>query len=349
MKPSPSPPSSAPPRSRPPSAEATAHSSWARLLALALRARGRDPAPLFASAGLDLASIEDPDARLPARAFSRLWQLAVEATGDPCFGLEVARQISATTFQGLGFAALSSTTLREVLERVARYHRVVGDALAARLEDRGGTYRFVAEGVSTPPPAPEAFDALFAIVVRACRILTDRSFSPLAVELRRPAPPDPSPFARCFRAPVTFSAPRDALVLDPAACDRRLRTANPEVARANEETLARALAQMSVARTMDRVRAQIVERLPSGEPSQAEVARALGSSTRALQRRLSAEGTTYARLVDETRRDLAIAYVREGRAMTEIAYLLGFSGANSFTRAFRRWTDQAPSEYRRGL
>jgi AraC-like DNA-binding protein len=73
-------------------------------------------------------------------------------------------------------------------------------------------------------------------------------------------------------------------------------------------------------------------------------------SPRALQRRLAIEETTYAALVDDTRRELALAYLREGRySMTDIGYLLGFSGAASFTRAFRRWTGKTPSEYQRGV
>ncbi|MGH7269284.1 MAG: helix-turn-helix domain-containing protein, partial [Polyangiaceae bacterium] len=63
---------------------------------------------------------------------------------------------------------------------------------------------------------------------------------------------------------------------------------------------------------------------------------------------LTAENVTYAQMVDETRRELAVAYLREGRySMTDIAYLLGFSGAASFTRAFRRWTGETPTGYQR--
>jgi AraC-like DNA-binding protein len=79
------------------------------------------------------------------------------------------------------------------------------------------------------------------------------------------------------------------------------------------------------------------------------MARALGTSPRALQRRLSEESTTYARIVDDTRRELAEGYLREGRcSMSDIAYLLGFAGAASFTRACRRWWGLAPSEYGAG-
>jgi AraC-like DNA-binding protein len=70
-------------------------------------------------------------------------------------------------------------------------------------------------------------------------------------------------------------------------------------------------------------------------------------SPRTLQRKLADADLTYQRLVDETRRDLALRYIEEpGKSITEITFLLGFSGQSAFTRAFRRWTGKAPSEYR---
>ena len=95
------------------------------------------------------------------------------------------------------------------------------------------------------------------------------------------------------------------------------------------------------------MRAILIEGLPSGEPSQEDVARALHTSTRSLQRRLADEGTTFADILDRTRHSLATAYVGEGHySMREVAYLLGFSRPASFVRAFRRWTGAAPTEYR---
>jgi AraC-like DNA-binding protein len=138
------------------------------------------------------------------------------------------------------------------------------------------------------------------------------------------------------------------MTFDRALCDSRLAGASPEVARVNDRIIDETLARLRRAQTTDRVRAMVVEHLPSGEPSQAAIARAIGASTRALQRRLASEGTTYAHLVDDTRRELALAHVREARySLTEIAYLLGFATPGTFTRAFLRWTGAAPSEHRR--
>jgi AraC-like DNA-binding protein len=316
-------------------------------MAKALQSRGVDAAALFRQTGLDFAALDDPEARYPIRSTARLWRLAVEATGDPCFGLEVARHTSPTTFHALGLSLAASGSLREAFERVVRYYRLVSDGATIRFEDRGDCYRVSLQAEGTPYGAPEAIDAVLAVAVRLCRSLTDRKFAPLRVEVRRAAPADPSPFHRCFRCPVVFDALDDALTLDKSVCDRPIQGANPELARANDLIAAQAIDRWDQSRVIDRIRLVLVDRLPNGTPSRVEIARALGTSTRTLQRRLAAESTTYAELVDTTRRDLAEAYLRQDRySMTDIAYLLGFASAASFTRAFRRWTGRTPSEGR---
>jgi AraC-like DNA-binding protein len=317
-------------------------------MARALQSRGCDAAALFARAGLDFSALGDPEARYPDEAISALWHLSVDATGDPCFGLEVARHTSPITFHALGFSLAASSTVREAFERIVRYYRLVSDGLTIRFEDVGDAYRVSARPAGLHGTR-EAMDALLAVAVRVCRSLTDRSFAPVRVEVAGPPPPDPSPFSRYFRAPVVFDAPEHALLLGKPECDRLIPGANPELARNNDLIAAKALARWDRSRAADRVRAALVEQLPNGALSLSDTARTLGTSTRALQRRLGEEGVTYAALVDQTRRELAEAYLREGHySMTEIAYLLGFAGSASFTRAFRRWWGRAPSEFRAG-
>jgi AraC-like DNA-binding protein len=227
-----------------------------------------------------------------------------------------------------------------------RNYRLVCDAAAVHFEACSEGYRvsLVVAGPSGPPA--EAIDAILGVAVHLCRMLSTRDFVPLRVEMRRHPPPDPSPFHRIFRAPITFAAARDALTFDGATCERRLPGGNSELARANDQLAASALQRWDRSHFADGVRALLVERLPNGVPSQADVAKLLGISRRGLQRRLVAEEATFQQILDGTRRELAMGYLRESRrSMTDVAYLLGFSSAAAFTRAFRRWTGDAPSRF----
>ena len=247
----------------------TSLTSWGLAMARALEGRGCNAPRLFARAGLDFSALHDPDARYPVKGTALLWGLAVEATGDPCFGIEVARHTTPMTFHALGFSLAASGSVREAFERVVRYYRLVSDAAAIRFESRGETYRVSVRTWPRVHPSLEAIDAVLAVAVRLCRSPTDRQFSPLAVELQRPAPPDPTPFFRYFRAPVTFDADEDALTLPKDKCDERIQGANPELARANDRIAAEALARWESSHLADRVRVVLLDSLPNGAQSQA--------------------------------------------------------------------------------
>jgi AraC-like DNA-binding protein len=98
------------------------------------------------------------------------------------------------------------------------------------------------------------------------------------------------------------------------------------------------------------VRQVLCRLLPQGEPKREAVAQALLLSERTLQRRLQEEGTSYQQLLDDTRRELAEQYLAQPNLpLLEIAYLLGFADPSNFFRAFRRWFDATPGEYRARL
>lgn len=327
---------------------ATSLASWAKAIKSTLDARGIDSAALFRQAGLDLSALNDPNARYPLENTTRLWQLAVQASGDPCLGLEVGRNVNQTTFHALGYSLLASPTLKEVFERLIRYFRIVSDA--AELEFHGDTAqcRFVIQTLpGNQQPSAEALDAMMSVVIRLCRALYGEHFRATRVRMRRPAPADAGVYEKVFKAPLEFGADENAIYLDKHVLEEPLPSANAELARHNDEILARFLAHYERQNIANRVHATLVEQLPHGEPSQEKTAQALHMSMRNLQRKLSAEGTSYKQILNQTRRDLATTYIGDSSySISEITYLLGFSDTSSFTRAFKRWTGQSPSEYR---
>ncbi len=321
--------------------------SLALMLMQALDARGFDGRALAVRAGIDPAMLEDPNHRYPIAATTRLWGLAVEATGDPCFGLWASRFINPTTFHALGFAVFASRTLRDAFERFARHSRLVSDVAEIQLRRVGELeqVRFVLLK-GQPRPADEAIDATLCLLVSTVRMLSGGKLNPVAVRLERPEPSPSEPFRKLFRAPVLFGQPESVLEFAASDLDERLPAGNAELARQNDELVARYLARIEREHVSSRLRSWLVEQLAGGEPTEEAAARVLGMSLRNLQRRLQEEGTTYRKALNSTREEIARTYL-EGRrtSVTEIAFLLGFSDSNSFSRAFRRWTGQSPRAY----
>jgi AraC-like DNA-binding protein len=319
-------------------------SSWALLISRALTARGIDATDVFRRAGLHPELLGDPNARYPLAGVQRLWALAVETTGDPCIGLEVGRSWHPTTFHALGYAALASGSLREALALVVRYSRIVSTGahieideydldVHVRLNSRLPDYT-----IESAPMAPHVQAGLAALVV-LCRTLVDKHLSPQQVLLVQSASPASADRLRAFfECPVLLGAPEDALVFSAASLDTPLDTANPLLLNINEQALVQYHARLDARHVGDRVRAQIARLLPSGEVSQRAVALSLNLSLRSMQRKLKQEGASFRGLVDDTRRRLARQYGADPTLSAgEVAYLLGFADASSFSRASRRW------------
>jgi AraC-like DNA-binding protein len=322
--------------------------TWIKAIGRALDAAGCDGAAILAQAGFDPHELEGPTARCPLINNGRLWQLALEATGDPAFGLKVASHIKHTTFHALSYALAASSTLKEAFERVQRFGQVGSDAVAYSFNKIGSEYHFVIELVA---PLPwESIDALVAAHLRMCRSLAGREFSPRLVELRRPRPARIDDFERLLRAPLRFSAPKNLLVFDAASIERQLDGGNPELARYNDVIALQHLKRIERDDVQGRVREVLLQRLKGREPSQEEVAERLHMSPRTLQRKLAESGTTYKEMLDDTRHALALAYLSGPQhSVNEVTYMLGFSSGSCFTRAFRRWTGQSPSHWRAGV
>jgi len=322
--------------------------SAATLLARTLQTYGCDAEDVFAQAGLGPAPAQPLDIRYPVARLQVVWRLAVQYTGDPCFGLSVAEQMQPQGLHGLGFAWLTSDTLFDAVKRLVRYQRVISTLSDYRLRTLNGVVELSLNldrhGLDIHPVT---LDAAMAIIVRMCRLALQVSFQPARVALQREQPSCADRFSAFFQCPVEFSAPLNAIYLDAGLLDQPLPSANPELARANDRVVIDYLNRFDRETLSMQVRARLIDMLPSGQPTQAQVADVLHMSVRNLQRRLQAEGASFKQLLDETRRELAVQYVRQAhRPLGEITYLLGFSEPSNFTRAFRRWTGTSPHAFR---
>jgi len=318
--------------------------SWALLIHRTLSAHAIDGDALFRRAGLDPDRLRDPNARYPLAGMQRLWGLVTSATGDECFGLEVAQAWHPTSFHALGYSALASETLRGALLRVVRYGRVV--TTGARLELRQDGDDVVLGMLGSLPGqhmVPASIDAGVASILVLCREGRGGQISPVRVTLSRPEPSCSSRLQAFFGCRVEFGAAENCLVFRASDLDAQLPTANPVLQRVNEQVLTDYMARLERSDVTVQVQAKLIQLLPSGEVDESSVARALNLSLRSMQRKLKARGASFRKLLDKTRGQLAEQYLKDSTlSVSEIAYLLGFAEVSSFSRAFRRWTGRSP-------
>ncbi len=313
--------------------------------------RGVDAGALMADAGFLPGWLDDVEARIPLVVEERLWQGAADRTRDPLFGLRAAQAIRPGAFDVLDYAVRTAPTLRTALQRLARYNRLVHDLATFELLADGDTvrveHRFA--GAGSGPCRHAAEFTLASLVVVGAQI-SGHALPAVAVAFTHDAPDDLQAFREVFGVEPRFGATVSCLVLDAHRLDQPLSAADAALSRivtahAEQLLLAHVPASPSV---VAEVRQQVAQNMANGPMGLREIAQHLHLSERSLQRRLDAEGTRFAELVDEVRRELALRYIADQRlALGEVAYLLGFAEPSPFHRAFKRWTGTTPAAARR--
>jgi AraC-like DNA-binding protein len=317
-----------------------------------LRALEIDVAAVLTAAGCDAAALDDPDGRIPHQLAIAVWREAVERSGDDTFGIHTAEQIRPGAFDVLDYATRSSATLGEGLQRLLRYHRILHDVAVVQLSEDGDRVELTHElpdqaGVLPRQPA-EFIVAAWIVVARQA---TGTDFAPLEVTFRHSPPADTTEHERFFRAAVRFNSAANGVVLSRSLLELPLIKSDPGLCAVLERHLGELLDRMPRTTSVSaRVRQAVAKDLSTAPPSATAAARKLHMSRRTLQRLLEAEGTTFSELVDTLRCDLATRYLREPAiAIAEVAFLLGFSEASAFHRAFKRWQGTTPAGYRAKL
>lgn len=330
-----------------PAMETRTIGSYGLAIRKALEANGYHADEVFAAAGLDRPLSNDPMDRLKVSEVSRLFREVVKATGNPAFGLVVARFVHPSAMHALGYSLLASSTLRDCCERMAYYFRLASGNARLEITEQDNLYCLTTYPL-TGLLSEETVDCWQAFVVRLFRLIYSPDLSPESVSLTRACPPGyEDHYKRSFNTDVDFEAPVLRICLDATIVDEPLSGGNREIAHQNDRIIESYLAALDEQDIVARVKRLIIDRLGSETCTRAQVASELAISPSSLQQKLAKEGTSFQDLLGDARKTLALSYLAQSRlSITEISFMLGFNDASSFNRAFRRWTGKAPSVYR---
>jgi AraC-like DNA-binding protein len=323
----------------------TADGVATRLTIRELKKAKIDPRPLLAKAGISLLELGEEPKRVGAESQIRFLEIAADALDDSALSLHLAQDFDLRECGMLYYVLAASPNLGEAIRNLARYLAVSNESIRLSVSERikntvlAVTYKI-----------PRHTDRLFAeygyaVVLRACRELTGRNFSPKTVTFIHGRNTDKAEFERFYGCPVRFNAAADTMVLATEPLSAPILTSDKYLLRilknACEEVLAKRGKISGTLRTM--VENEIVQLLPHGKAQAEKVASNLGMSNRTLARRLSEEGTGYAAILNELRRDLSARYLRDpALSLNQVAWLLGYSMVTSLNHAFRRWTGSSP-------
>lgn len=307
---------------------------------------GIEPAAVLRQARLPAVLLEDK-AHVTTAQYFELWRALEQIAANPGLGLAYMARLDTALLPASALVAYYSRNFRDGLARTARFRQLYTPQ-HLQISEAGDECLVTIDWPYTHAREPLLLtDVIFASVVELGRRGTGRRIVPRRVELAAAAPGGEA-HTQYYGGPVYFGLSRNVLVLERNDLDLSFPGHNPELLALLTPALERALDMRLRQRTLsERIRAVLKRTLPGRRPDIAAVARELGTSERTLQRRITAEGTTFRDLLQDARRELARQLLREPETdIREVAYLLGFEDSNSFYRAFRSWEGRTPAQWR---
>lgn len=320
-----------------------------------LEQRGVPSATTRRACGISVSFPAQADERVPGSEVERLWRFAVEQMNDPVVGLHMTEASSPGTLDIVGYVVLSCRTIGDVLDRLARYARLLNDGMRIEVERTklAAVCRctFVESMDNYLLRSPEqAMSTVWAGLARELGRMTAKPLTAREIWFRHASPGAAlaREYERVLGAPVKFGGAEYRFVLPLTHLDEPVLSANPLLLRTFEQHADAVLRDLEQQGTKSQKVARVLaDRLKGAVPPLREVARELAMSDRNLQRALKNDGTSFQQLLDQVRRDLAMRHLANpSTSAGEVGFLLGFSEPSAFHRAFRRWTGMPPSAYR---
>jgi AraC-like DNA-binding protein len=317
----------------------------------ALKKHNVDPLPFFHKAQLDPTFMHKPGARYPVQRLKVLHIEVQEQVKDQCFGLSIGNAWHPSHVGILGYALLMSKSLRDTLERLVRFRKVLSESPGAYIHENQHkqTLSLIFENEDdTAEARPMREDAFLAWLMSVLRMNYQQDLSPTSVEFTHARPDCAGKFYEYFQSPIIFESKMCRLNLPLDIVDQTLPSGNEELVAFNDQLISKYLSSLNDPTLFTRVKKAIVEYLPTGNVSVEKVASDLFMSKRSLQRMLQKEDSSFIVLLNEARMELAKQYVADpDMDLTEVSFLLGFSEQSSFSRSFKRWTGTSPAQHRK--
>ncbi len=299
--------------------------------------------------GVKPSRIKDPDAWIPMTTFIRLWELAIEATGDPALALRLRKSAGIRMVHFVIQLSMHSPTILDSLFHFTRYSKLISETDTLEIANIDELVEVTYTNTS-PYQTRWLPEHHFSFGVELGRFLAKENYNPIRVSFQHPDPGYKDVYEDVFRAPVLFQQPKNSIVLLKKDLLQPIAARDPYLQSVLEKHAEELMNKRGKSESVrEKVKEYIFTNLSVGEIDLETAASALNMARSTLYRQLKIEGTSFRNLLLETRQNIAKAHLRDGMTNSQVAYLIGFSEPSAFQRAFKRWYNISPGEYRKLL
>jgi len=300
-------------------------------------------------AGVKPSRIKDPDAWIPMRSFVRLWELAIEATGDHSLALRLRKGIGIRMVHFVIQLSMHSPTMLAALFHFTRYNKLLSETDTFEIANKDELVEVTYTNTS-PYQVRWLPEHHFSFGVELGRSLAKESFAPIRVSFQHADPGYKKVYEDVFQAPALFQQPKNSIVFRKKDLLQPIARRDPYLQSVLEKHAEELMNKRGKSESVrEKVKAYIFTNLSVGEINLETAASTLNMARSTLYRQLKMEETSFRDLLLETRQHLAKAHLRDGMTNSQVAYLIGFSEPSAFQRAFKRWYNINPGEYRKSI
>jgi len=303
---------------------------------------------------IDASTIKNQESRIAAEKFNQLLYYCNNKVENKNFSMIVAEQYHPNMFHALGYAMMSSNCLKDALARIKQYKRVVSNSCKLELKEIGNELHFEMEvfcydDTHRPVLSCLSIETFLGTIIQFSREFLGYRLRPKKLMFSFPKRATNTQYLEdFFGCEIEFDADRSTLIFSLEETTAILLGSNPLISQVHLRLLDDFLSRIDKDDLIHVIRNKIYQTLPLGAPSQTEIAQQLCMSLRNLQRKLKSKGSSYKEILEQTRKQLAIEYIKQDHlSLSEMGYLVGFASIGNFNRAFKRWTGTTPGRYRK--
>jgi AraC-like DNA-binding protein len=310
--------------------------------------------------GITEEQLKDPACRITYRQRIKQLENMLSLRREPGFWLETLDEVAISDFGLLGYAMMSSATLEQAIQIAVKYHRMAGAIfeLTFTVEDTDAVLR-VDHSLPFGEVAHYVIEDLFRGISPLISLLIRQDYHPTIVRFNYSAPDAVSQggdtttdvahrYMKAFGCEVEFDSAYCEYRFDSKLLAEPLAEADSNTARICAESCQKLLDQMDFEDVIISRVSHLLLSTPGEFPKLEIVAHRLSLGARTLRRRLNQLGTSYQKILDDVRRQLAVEYLQATNlSVQEVSELLGYSEVTNFRRAFLKWVGLSPYQYRK--
>lgn len=293
---------------------------------------------------------DSPDNRLSSSEVYKIIQTATKLTKNDNVGLNQGELISRGFSNILGYILMNCSSIQEAWAKYIEYEKIIDETSLCSFKCSGNLAILSSNTVDVDLKSIRQFeDFKIAGMLAYIKLLTGKELKLKEVWFTYPKPSNLDEHKRIFECKIHFNEQVSALVFDERDLSIPTLEPNQEILYLFEKQAREAYAKLENNNNYTRkTKSILLSKMKGSLPSIKFIADELGISVRSFQLYLQNEQTTYSKLVDEIRKDMSESYLKDKKiSIDEISYILGFSEVSTFHRAYKKWTDMTPGQFRK--